>query len=148
MRRLQFGLRLRLALGLGIGCGLEFNSSNLLRLTAQLFRHPVARRRGEEKEEKSELARQLKRGAANTKHLVGCGRRRSERVWQSIDIDVCQTKNYSGLPRQGNPVERQAHGERDRPAQWALKLTFIAAVDVDFACLCLSLAAPTPLLHG
>lgn len=43
----------------------------------------------------------------------------------------------------GEPVERQAHGGRDRPAQWALKLTFIAAVDVDFACLCLSLAAPT-----
>lgn len=55
---------------------------------------------------------------------------------------MCQTKNYAGLPA-GEPVERQAHGGRDSPdvcpagAQWALKLTFIAAVAVDFACLLL-----------
>lgn len=75
---LQFELGLGLEVRLVVG--FVFNSSNLLRLTAQLFRHPVAQRRGKKKEEKrkrrkSERARldstrQLKRGA-NTKHLVG-----------------------------------------------------------------------------
>lgn len=106
--RLQFGH------SLGIGCELEFNSSNLLRLTAQLFRHPVARRRGE-KEKKIRARSTTEAGAANTKHLLGSGGREAQwKGWQSIDIDVCQTKNYAGLPA-GEPVERQDHGGRDSP---------------------------------
>lgn len=80
---LQFELGLGLEVRLVVG--FVFNSSNLLRLTAQLFRHPVAQRRGKKKRKnekkggKKEIrarsarldsTRQLKRGA-NTKHLVG-----------------------------------------------------------------------------